>query len=97
MFGIFEMKEKQHDIYLDNALREKGLAALVKENIYRRLSKKKGLIYEVAAIIKDHRLLALGGLQVTWDLWERSLVRALLANCGSWVRIPKSARKTLNN
>ena len=33
MFGIFEMKEKQHDIYLGNALSERGLAASVKETI----------------------------------------------------------------
>ena len=72
-------------------------ATSVEETISRRLSQVKGLIYEVAAIIKDHRMQALGGIQVAWDISERSLVPTLLANCGSWVGISKSALKTLNN
>ena len=42
MFGSFEMKEKQHDIYLGDALSEKGLAASVEETISRRLKQSKG-------------------------------------------------------
>ena len=97
MFGSFEMKEKEQDIYLGDALNGKGLAASVEDTINRRIGKAKGLIYEVAAIMKDHRMQAMGGMQVAWEICERSLVPALLANCGSWVRIPKSALKTLNN
>ena len=54
-------------------------------------------MYEVAAIMKDHRMQAMGGMQVAWEIWERSLVPALLANCGSWARITKTALKTLND
>ena len=97
MFGSFEMKEKEQDIYLGDALNGKGLAASVEDTINRRIGKVKGLIYEVAAIMKDHRMQAMGGMQVAWEIWERSLVPALLANCGSWARITKTALKTLND
>ena len=39
---------------------------------------------------------ALGGMQGAWEIWERSMAPALLANCGSWVNISKKALKTLN-
>ena len=97
MFGDFEMKEKQQDIYLGDALSGKGLAASVEETINQRLGRVKGLIYEVAAIMKDYRMQAMGGMQVAWEIWERSLVPALLANCGSWVGINKTALKALNS
>ena len=97
MFGSFEMKEKEQDIYLGDALNGKGLAASVEDTINRRIGKVKGLIYEVAAIMKDHRIHAMGGMQVAWKIWERSLVPALLAYCGSWARITKIALKTLND
>ena len=97
MFGDFIMKEKQHDVYLGDTLSGKGLAASVEDTITQRLGKVKGLMYEVAAIMKDQRMQAMGGMQVAWEIWERSLVPALLANCGSWVGIPKTALKTLNS
>ena len=97
MFGDFIMKEKQHDVYLGDTLSGKGLAASVEDTITQRLGKAKGLMYEVAAIMKDQRMQAMGGMQVAWEIWERSLVPALLANCGSWVGIPKTALKTLNS
>ena len=97
MFGRFEMKEKEQDIYLGDALNGKGLAAMVEDPINQRIGKVKGLIYEVVAIMKDHRMQAMGGMQVAWVIWERSLVSALLANCGGWARIKKTALKTLND
>ena len=39
---------------------------------------------------------AMGGMLVAWDIWERSIVPSLLANCGSWVEVPKAAIKTIN-
>ena len=91
-----EMIEKLQDIYLSDSLSGKVLAASVEDTITQRLGKVKGLMYEVAAIMKYYRMRALGGMQVAWEIWERSLVPALLANCGSWVKISKKALKTLN-
>ena len=88
MFGN-EMIEKLQDIYLSDSLSGKVLAASVEDTITQRLGKVKGLMYEVAAIMKYYRMQSLGGMQVAWEIWERSLVPALLANCGSWVKIYK--------
>ena len=56
----------------------------------------KGVMYEVAAMVANHRMQAMGGMQVAWDRWERSIVPSLLANSGSWVGVSKAAIKTLN-
>ena len=34
---------------------------------------------------------------MAWNIWEKSIVPSLLANCGSWVAISKTALKTLNS
>ena len=90
------MKEKQQVVYLGDTLSGKGLAASIENTITQRLGKVKGLIYKVEAIMKDQRIQDTGGMQVAWEIWERSLVPALLANCGTWVGIPETALKTLN-
>jgi exonuclease III len=95
-FGDFTMNEKEQDIYLGDVLSGKGLAASVEATIAHRMGKVKGVMFEVAAIMADHRMQAMGGMQVAWDIWERSIVPSLLANCGSWVAISKSSLKTLN-
>ena len=38
----------------------------------------------------------IGGMQGAFDIWERAIVPSLLANCGSWVGISKTALKTLD-
>ena len=38
---------------------------------------------------------AVGGMMGAWDIWEMAIVPKLLANCGSWVEISKSAIKQL--
>ena len=81
-FGDFLMKEKEQGVYLGDVLSSRGLAASVEATIAHRLGKVKGSIYEVAAIIGDQRMQAMGGMQMAWEIWERSLLPSLLANCG---------------
>ena len=96
-FGDFMMKEKEQDIYLGDVLSSNGLEASVDATVRYRTGKVKGIMYEVAAIMADMRMQAMGGMEVAWQIWERSIVPALLANCGSWVGIKKTTLKTLND
>ena len=85
MFGDFVMEEKESDVYLGDVLHSGGLAASVEATISRRISKVKGEMYEVAAILADYRMQAIGGMAGAWDMWEMMIVPKLLSNCGSWV------------
>ena len=85
MFGSFPMKEKEQDVYLGDILSSEGLGASVEATVMHRMVKVKGAMYEVAAIMADHRMQAMGGMQVAWQIWEKSFIPSLLANCGSWV------------
>ena len=85
MFGDFEMKEKQSDIYFGDVIHAGGLAASVEATINRRIPVIKGMMYEAAAILTDFRMQAVGGMAGAWDMWERQLIPKLLTNCGSWV------------
>ena len=96
-FGDFVMKEKDQDIYLGDVLSSEGLAASVEATIAHRMGKVKGVMYEVASIMADHRMQSMGGMQVAWEIWEKSIIPSLLANCGSWVGISKTSLKILNN
>ena len=97
MFGDFQMSEKEQDIYSGDTISSKGLSASVEATITKRIGKIKGTMYEVASIMSDYRMQAMGIMQVAWKIWERSLIPSLLANCGSWVKISKASLKTLNN
>ena len=97
MFGDFEMKEQESDVYLGDVLHSGGLAASVEATIKLRISKVKGQMYEVAAILADYRIQAMGGMAGAWDMWERMLVPKLLANCGSWVGSLQKHYDTLND
>ena len=81
---------------MGDVLSSDSLAASVEATIALRMGKVKGVMFEVAAMMADHRMQAMGGMQVAWDIWERSIIPSLLANCGSWVDISKAAIKTLN-
>ena len=96
-FGEFEMKEKDQDVYLGDVLSSKGLAASVEATITHRTGKIKGQIYETAAILKDFRIQSLGGMRGAWDIWEMSIIPSLLANCGSWVEMSKTAVEMLDD
>jgi hypothetical protein len=73
-----------------------GLAASVEATISSRLAKTKGAIFEADAIMKDFRMQVIGGMQGACEIWERAIIPSLLANCGSWVGISKTALKTLD-
>ena len=53
--------------------------------ISKRISKVKGQMYEVAWILADYMMQAVGGMAGAWDMWKLQMVSKLLANCGSWV------------
>ena len=85
------MVEKDQYMYLGDMIDNKGMAGCVEATILKRIGRIKGAMYEVAAIMSDPRMQAMGGMAGAWDIWERSLVPSLLANCGSWVGITKKA------
>ena len=97
MFGSFPLKEKDQDVYLGDVISSEGLGASVEATVNHRMTWVKGAMYEVATIIKDHHMQAMGGKQVAWEIWEKSFIPSLLANCGSWVGIRTTALKTLNS
>ena len=82
MFGDLRMKEKTEEAYLGDMISSGGLAASVEA--------------EADAIMKDFRMQVIGGMQGAFDIWERAIIPSLLANCGSWVGISKTALKTLD-
>ena len=91
MFGSFEMKEKEQDLYLGDVLHSLGLAASVEATIAHRVGKVKRSMYESAAILKDWRMQCVGGMRGAWDIWEMSIIPTLLANSGSWVEISQKS------
>ena len=94
-FGDFTRMEKNQDMYLGDVLSTNGLAGSVEATVMQRLGKVKGAIYEAAAILKDYRMQAIGGMMGAWDIWEKAIIPRLLANCGSWVEISKPTVKLL--
>ena len=94
-FGDFHMTEKFQDVYLGDILSSDGLSASVEATVDKRISKVRGSMYAAAAILKDYRMQAIGGMMGAWDIWEMSIVPQLLANCGSWVEISRRAIKQL--
>ena len=94
-FGDFSMLEKDQDVYLGDVLSSDGLSASVQSTVAHRLGRVKGAIYEAAAILKDYRIQAIGGMMGAWDIWEKAIIPKLLANCGSWVGISSQTLKLL--
>ena len=94
MFGDIETRCKEKDKYLGDMLHTDGLAASVEATVNERAGKIKAAIYEVAAIMEDFRMQAMGGLMGAWDLWNMAIVPSLLSNCGVWTEIqPSTTRK----
>ena len=97
MFGDFEMKEKESDVYLGDVILSGGLAASVEATINRRIGQVKGMMYEAASILTDFRMQAVGGMAGAWDMWELQMIPKLLANCGSWVGSQQQHYNTLDD
>ena len=76
------MLEKNQDLYLGDVLSTNGLAGSVEATVIQRLGKVKGAIYEAAAILKDYRMQAIGGMMGAWDIWEKSIIPRLLLIVG---------------
>ena len=87
MFGKIETKCKLQDKYLGDILHCEGLGASVDATVKDRAGKVKGAMREVAAIMEDFRMQAVGGLQGAWDLWNIAIIPSLLNNCGTWMEI----------
>ena len=69
-FGNFVTRSKVMDKYLGDMIHTDGLAASVAATIQDRAGKVKAAGFEVAAIVEDFRMQAVGGLMSAWDLWN---------------------------
>ena len=96
MFGDFQMKFVEEEVYLGDVISAQGLEASVERTIEKRMSKIKGAMYEAKSIMEDFRMQAVGGMAGAWDLWETAILPSLLANCSSWIGIGKNTYKILN-
>ena len=68
------MVEKDQYMYLGDMINNTGMAGSAEATIVKRIGRIKGAMYEVAAIMSDPRMQAMGGMAGAWDIWERSLV-----------------------
>ena len=62
VFGDFQCKPKDQDVYLGDVISSRGLEASVEATIAHRLGKVKGAMFAQKAIIEDFRLQAVGGM-----------------------------------
>ena len=72
-FNDFKVKEKISDKYLGDLFHSDGLAASVDATVVDRTGKIKGGMVEIAALLEDFRLQAIGGLMTAWDNLEHCL------------------------
>jgi hypothetical protein len=79
MFGGLVTKKKTVDKYLGDMFHGDGLEASVDATIDDRIGKIKASMYEVAAIVDDFRMLAVGGITSAWDLWNLAVVPSILS------------------
>ena len=68
MFGDFRMVEKEQYMYLGDMIDTRGIAGSVEATIMKRIGRIKGAIYEVAAIMSDPRMQAMGGMAGAMDI-----------------------------
>ena len=62
-----------------------------------RMGKVKASMYEVAAIVDDFRMQAVGGMVSAWELWNLAIIPSLLSNCGVWTEISEKAVERLED
>ena len=97
MCGSFVTKEVEEDKWLGQQLSGGGLAASVHATVAAREAKVRGSCLEIADIINDWRARVAGGMGTALMLWESCVIPTLLYGAGTWVDIPKSTTKKLNN
>lgn len=93
MFDGFENKRTQVDKYLGAMFHEEGLAASVDASIDDRIGNVKASMYEVAAIVEDFRMQAVGGMVSAWNL---AIIPSLLSNCGVWTEVSEKSVERLD-
>ena len=86
-FGNFEVKEKEFDKYLGDCLSSNGLSDSVDRTIKGREGTTKTAIMEVASLVNDLRMQAVGGILSGFDLWNLCIIPSLLNNCSTWTDI----------
>ena len=91
MFGNIVTQSKSMDKYLGDMIHMDGLSASINATIDDRAGKIKASMYEVAAIVEDFRMQAVGGLRSAWDLWNLAIVPSLLSNCGVWTEMEEKS------
>ena len=96
MFGNFQVKSVDEDVYLGEVISAQGLEAGIEATIRRRLGKIRGAMYESKAIMSDYQMQAMGGMAGAWDIWERAILPSLLSNCGSWMGMTRKIKNLLN-
>ena len=96
MFGDFQVKSKEEDVYLGDVISARGLEASIEATIRKRSGKVKGEMFKVKAIMSDFRMQAVGGMAGAWDLWESAILPSLLNNCSSWIGATKKTTNLLN-
>ena len=62
MFGEFEMKFVENEVYLGDIISSQGLESSVKLTVEKRYPKVSGAMYEARAIMEDFRMQAMGGM-----------------------------------
>ena len=95
MFGNIVTQSKTMDKYLGDMIHMDGLSASINATIDDRAGKIKASMYEVAAIVEDFRMQAVGGLRSAWDLWNLAIVPSLLSNCGVWTEMEEKSMDRL--
>ena len=92
MFGDFQVRPKESDVYLGDTLAAAGgLEAGAEATVAKRVARAQGAMFEAKSLVQDYRLQAIGGMEGAWDIWNSGICPSVLANCGSWVKISKTA------
>ena len=89
LFGNFETKKKMNEKWLGDKLSEDGIGKSVEDTVKVRKGRVVAVIFEVKGIIQDYRMQCIGGMMAAIDLFELSIIPALLNNSESWTpKIP---------
>ena len=87
MFNYFETKSKSSDKWLGEIFHRDGLGAYVEATVAERLGKIKAGIREIISVVDDFRSQMICGSLGAFDLWEASVLPALMYNSETWIDI----------
>ena len=83
------MKEVEKYSYLGEVLSSGGLSACNSETISKRIGIAHKTIYEIKSIIEDPRNMKPGGVHTAIQIWEMSVMPALLFSSECWFNLEK--------